>query len=443
MAWFPTLRAPDRLNELRREGKQIVWDLLDVEVPIVCALNGPAVGLGASIALLCDVIVMAHDAIIRDPHVQVGLVAGDGGAAIWPLLLGPLAAKRHLMLGVPLGAAEAVRLGVASEACGADEVLDVAHRWADLLAAQPPLAVQGTKLAVNAQIKQALLSSFDLSTALEIGLLPLRRPRRSGQRVRRQAPSHVPREMTMTQRATETTDGGDDDSEPQRLDPIEAIMTTRAIRRFTDEPVTDEEIADLPARRPAGSERGQRPGAAVRGRHRCRDRRPTSRTGTRCRSIGTGSRCPIRRASATRRPAASWTRTRDASQHLADHIQDAAAIVFFLQPIIPWGAVDDEGAMDIGRLDASIYPAVQNFCVAARSLGIGTALTTVIRIHAAETLAALGVPANDDGSPRFEIAACVPMGRPVGNFGVAPRKPAAAVTHWNTFGNRRRDAERP
>ncbi len=117
--------------------------------------------------------------------------------------------------------------------------------------------------------------------------------------------------------------------------------------------------------------------------------------------------------------------------------------MFFLQPIIPWGAVDDEGAMDIGRLDASIYPAVQNFCVAARSLGIGTALTTVIRIHAAETLAALGVPANDDGSPRFEIAACVPMGRPVGNFGVAPRKPAAAVTHWNTFGNRRRDAERP
>ena len=108
--------------------------------------------------------------------------------------------------------------------------------------------------------------------------------------------------------------------------------------------------------------------------------------------------------------------------------------MFFLQPIIPWGAVDDEGPMDIGRLDASVYPAVQNFCVAARSLGIGTALTTVIRIHAAETLAALGVPANEDGSPRFEIAACVPIGRPVGNFGVAPRKPAAAVTHWNRSG---------
>jgi nitroreductase len=94
--------------------------------------------------------------------------------------------------------------------------------------------------------------------------------------------------------------------------------------------------------------------------------------------------------------------------------------------------------MDIGRLDASVYPAVQNFCVAARSLGIGTALTTVIRINAAETLSVLGVPAGDDGAPRYEIAACIPMGRPAGKFGIAPRKPATAVTHWNTFGDRRR-----
>ena len=105
MAWFPELRDPARMHALRREAKQLIWDELDVEVPVVCALNGPAVGLGASIALLCDVIVMADTATIIDPHVQVGLVAGDGGAAIWPLLVGPLAAKRHLMLGQPLTAA--------------------------------------------------------------------------------------------------------------------------------------------------------------------------------------------------------------------------------------------------------------------------------------------------------------------------------------------------
>ena len=168
MAWFPELRVPNRLSHLRREGKQIIWDQLDVEIPIVCGLNGPAVGLGASIALMCDVIVMADTATILDPHVQVGLVAGDGGAAIWPLLLGPLAAKRHLILGLPLTASEAVRLGVAAAACAADEVASVARAWADRIAAQPPLAVQGTKISVNQQIKQALLTSFDLSTAMEI-----------------------------------------------------------------------------------------------------------------------------------------------------------------------------------------------------------------------------------------------------------------------------------
>ena len=169
MGWFPSLRNPAALHALRREAKQIVWDLLDVEIPIVCALNGPAVGLGASIALLCDVVVMADTAAIIDPHVQVGLVAGDGGAAIWPLLVGPLVAKRHLMLGDPLDAETALRYGIASQVCPADEVAAVAGHWADRLAAQPPLAVQGTKLSVNAQIKQALLTSFDVSTALEIG----------------------------------------------------------------------------------------------------------------------------------------------------------------------------------------------------------------------------------------------------------------------------------
>lgn len=169
MTWFPELRSVDALHALRREGKQLIWNLLDVEMPIVCALNGPAVGLGASIALLCDVIVMAETASIIDPHVQVGLVAGDGGAAIWPLLVGPLAAKRHLMLGDPLSAHDALRSGIASEVCATDEVASVARRWADRLAAQAPLAVQATKMAVNAQIKQALLTSFDVSTALEIG----------------------------------------------------------------------------------------------------------------------------------------------------------------------------------------------------------------------------------------------------------------------------------
>jgi enoyl-CoA hydratase len=168
MAWLPSLRTVESIHALRREAKQIVWDLLDVEMPIVCGLNGAAAGLGASVALLCDVIVMAETAVIVDPHVRIGLVAGDGGAAVWPLLLGPLAAKRHLLLGEPLTAAEAERLGVAAEVCPAEQVGERALDWARRLAAGAPLAVQGTKIAVNAQLKQALLTSFDVSTAMEM-----------------------------------------------------------------------------------------------------------------------------------------------------------------------------------------------------------------------------------------------------------------------------------
>ena len=128
VAWMPSLRSPEVIHALRREGKQIVWDLLDVEVPIVCGVNGAAAGLGATIALLCDVIVMADTAVIVDPHVRIGLVAGDGGRGDLAAAARAAAAKRHLLLGDPLTAAEALRLGVASEVCPGAE--SASGRWA-------------------------------------------------------------------------------------------------------------------------------------------------------------------------------------------------------------------------------------------------------------------------------------------------------------------------
>ena len=148
--WFPQLRDTERLAQLHRTAKQMIWDLVDIDVPIVCGLNGSAAGLGASVALLCDLVVMSDRAVIVDPHVNVGLVAGDGGAAVWPLLLGPIAAKRYLLLGDPLTAADAERFGIAAEVCAPDQVHARALAWARRLASQPPLAVRGTKQAVNA-----------------------------------------------------------------------------------------------------------------------------------------------------------------------------------------------------------------------------------------------------------------------------------------------------
>jgi len=167
-AWFPQLREPGRMEALRQDAKQLIWDLVDVELPIVAALNGPAMGLGASIALLCDVVFMADTATIGDPHVKVGIVAGDGGAAIWPLLVGPARAKQYLLTGDPLSAAEAERIGLVNRVVPAAELDREAMAFAARLAAGAPLAVRYTKLAVNKLVKDALNVAFDTSTALEL-----------------------------------------------------------------------------------------------------------------------------------------------------------------------------------------------------------------------------------------------------------------------------------
>ncbi len=166
--WFPDLQQPGRLEELRLDAKQMIWDLLDVHLPIVCALNGPAVGLGASIALLCDLIVMAESATLVDPHVRVGLVAGDGGTIAWPLAIGPARAKQFLLTGDAVSAHEAERFGLVNQVVPDDELDATAMALAHRLAAAAPLAVQHTKAAVNNWVKQNAAASFDLATASEI-----------------------------------------------------------------------------------------------------------------------------------------------------------------------------------------------------------------------------------------------------------------------------------
>lgn len=166
--WFPTLRDTAKLDHLRRDAKQLIWDLVDIEIPIIAAVNGPAVGLGASIALLCDVIFMAEDAVVSDPHVRVGLVAGDGGTAIWPLLVGPARAKEYLMTGNPLSAEEAERIGLVNRVFAADQLMPETVAFARRLAKGAPLAIRFTKMAVNKLIKDALNVAFDSAGGWEL-----------------------------------------------------------------------------------------------------------------------------------------------------------------------------------------------------------------------------------------------------------------------------------
>jgi enoyl-CoA hydratase/carnithine racemase len=166
-AWMSSTTTAG-LEQLRREGKQLVWNLLDVELPIIAAINGPAVGLGATVALLCDTVFMAETAIVADPHVSVGLVAGDGGAVVWPLAVGPAVAKRYLLTGDPLSASDAERIGLVNFVVADDDLQDEALAFAQRLADGAPLAVRYTKLAVNQLLKQSMTAAFDYSTALEI-----------------------------------------------------------------------------------------------------------------------------------------------------------------------------------------------------------------------------------------------------------------------------------
>jgi enoyl-CoA hydratase len=167
--WFPKLRGLEALDALRRDAKQLVWDLLDVEIPIVAALNGHAVGLGASIALLCDVIFMADTATIADPHVRVGIVAGDGGVAIWPLLVGPARAKQYLLTGDPVSAAEAERIGLVNRTLPHEELLPFAREYARELAAScSPASMAVMKRQVYTRLHSELGPAFEESVELMV-----------------------------------------------------------------------------------------------------------------------------------------------------------------------------------------------------------------------------------------------------------------------------------
>jgi enoyl-CoA hydratase len=166
--WFPQLQEPGALEHLRMDARRMIIDLLDVPLPIVCAVNGPAVGLGASVALMCDVIYIARGARIGDPHVKVGVVAGDGGAVIWPLLIGPARAKEFLLTGDLVDADEAERIGLVNHVSEPGSLMDDAMAMARKLASGAPLAIRYTKLAVNKLVKDALNANFDAATALEL-----------------------------------------------------------------------------------------------------------------------------------------------------------------------------------------------------------------------------------------------------------------------------------
>ncbi|WP_410872834.1 enoyl-CoA hydratase/isomerase family protein [Nocardia sp. A7] len=169
LAWITSfLDDPAARDESIREGAEIIEELLRFPLPVIAAVNGAAVGLGASIAVLCDVVLMSESAYLADPHVAVGLVAGDGGAAFWPLLTPILRTREFLYTGDRIDAATAVSVGLASRTTAPDALLDEARALAHRLAAQPVEALRGTKRVVNMYLTQALAGPLQAGFAAEV-----------------------------------------------------------------------------------------------------------------------------------------------------------------------------------------------------------------------------------------------------------------------------------
>jgi enoyl-CoA hydratase len=168
IAWMQkAIDEPDAFEETAREAKEIVFGQLDLDKPLICRLNGHATGLGASLALLSDIVIAAEHAKIGDPHVSVGLVAGDGGALIWPQLIGYAKAKRYLFTGDLLTAAEAERIGLISEVVPEADLDSRVYGLAERLAAGPLKAMKWTKVVANLPLKALFHAHFDAGVAYE------------------------------------------------------------------------------------------------------------------------------------------------------------------------------------------------------------------------------------------------------------------------------------
>jgi enoyl-CoA hydratase len=153
--------------KILREGVEVLRAIIDAPQPVIAMINGAAVGLGATLALFADVSFMDEGAKIADPHVGIAVAAGDGGAMIWPLLIGPNRAKEFLMTGDAMTGSQAAAIGLVNHAVPAAELAARTYAFAERMASGPRLAIEFTKRAVNLSMRTVFNQGIEASLALE------------------------------------------------------------------------------------------------------------------------------------------------------------------------------------------------------------------------------------------------------------------------------------
>jgi enoyl-CoA hydratase len=167
-----------------REAREIVDNLLDCTKPVITAVNGYAMGLGATVSLLADIVVAARSAVFADTHVRMGIGAGDGGQVIWPLLMGVNRAKYYLMTGDRLPAEEAERIGLVNFVVDDDQVVKRAEEIAERLASGPGQAISASKVPINKYIKMVSNLVLPISLQLESATMLTEDAREAGRAFR-------------------------------------------------------------------------------------------------------------------------------------------------------------------------------------------------------------------------------------------------------------------
>ncbi|MEU8803119.1 enoyl-CoA hydratase/isomerase family protein [Spirillospora sp. NPDC048819] len=166
--YIDTLTKDDDLRrQTLADARRIVIGMVQCRLPIVAAVNGPAVGLGCSLVALSDIVFMAESAHLADPHVMVGLVAADGGPVTWPLLTSLQLAKEYALTGDRISARRAAEIGLANHVRADDEVMPAALECARKLAAMPRRALEDTKRVLNLHLERAVLATLDFAIAAE------------------------------------------------------------------------------------------------------------------------------------------------------------------------------------------------------------------------------------------------------------------------------------
>jgi enoyl-CoA hydratase len=160
-------RDPRRLARTVREASDIVYNMINLDKPVVSAINGVAVGAGLVVALMADISIMSESARFTDGHTKLGVVAGDHAAILWPLLCGMAKAKYYLLTSDFIDGREAERIGLVSLCVPPADLMPKAFEVADKLANGAQLAIRWTKRSLNNWLRMAG-PIFDQSIALEM-----------------------------------------------------------------------------------------------------------------------------------------------------------------------------------------------------------------------------------------------------------------------------------